>query len=83
MKSSRTEIKRLVKSFRNLVGWKITYDVKSDYKGQCAVNEKKKRATIYVWGNSYQSSDYILYKVLRIAYRTSRLLGCKGEEIFV
>lgn len=81
---SEETIRYWVSRFRSLKDWTVSYDPVAEYKGQCAINEKEKSATIYDWGNLCpMASDYFLHEVLHIAYRASKCLGRNGEEEFV
>jgi hypothetical protein len=82
--SPREEIDYWVSKFRTLVGWNISYDPDAEYKGQCAVSDKDKSATIYGWSDSVPlEPDYFLHEILHIAYRASKMLGREGEELFI
>ena len=78
-------LEALVKRFRLLDGWTIEYDERSEYKGQCAVNEENKRATIYAWGKGPEAPDYLLHELLHCAIRSLRVAKDKraAEETLV
>ncbi|MDE2100907.1 MAG: hypothetical protein KGL39_26915 [Patescibacteria group bacterium] len=74
----------LISKFRILWDWKIKYNGRAKYKGQCNVNEENKRAIIYGWGNEVPyPADYLFHEVLHIAFRAAKAGGREGEEIFV
>jgi hypothetical protein len=79
------EIKRIVKRFTILRGWRIGYDPKHAYKRGVTVWPKSKRAVIYAWGGTRifpkPPEDYVLHEVLHCALRAfGRLDNRKPKE---
>ena len=72
-KEPREQIRYWKKQLRVLKSWRIYFAPKAIYKGQCCVNEEKKRCTIYDlpdWdGKKGMPEDYILHELLHVAWR--------------
>ncbi len=49
--------------------WVISFDNKSQYKGQCCINIETKSATIYSFGEKFPWKDYKLHELLHILFR--------------
>ncbi len=66
---SACKIKKTKAAFRILKNWRITYDPKSKYKGQCFISFNKNKAVIYAFGRRPIPKDYFLHELLHCAIR--------------
>ena len=79
---SMSEITRIRRKFRCLRGWKIRFDSKSEYKGQCSHDRKGKCATIFDFPGE-PPIDYALHEILHIVFEAFRAVkGGKQRRQF-
>ena len=82
------QIKKWKKKLRLLKGWKIVFNRRSKYKGQCSIGMQGRKQIIYDWGYGKAPKDYILHEMLHCCARIIReekvyKLRRDKEEVFV
>jgi len=74
-------IRRLAREFRALRGWRVTYGLDGEYRGQCIHGDGETR--IVPFGQPQVPADYPLHEVLHAAFAKFRTIrGGRARRAF-